>query len=237
MLALTFVGLWLIYLLFILSEWQGRRKRMRKSGSYRNLFIQMVACLENTQAKLVKLQGLVEHIEKDGDLDSYEDCLELMNRVLESMVQMKRFGTDVQAMRDSFFVVNGLAKRVDALVVRVFRGIEGSNEEIQKGSKNIKGCYFCSRPYVIDRFRVLGIKVENVGIKVSSCPWCFQELKTTGNVRVLYFSMSGEAVHWSKVEKYDPREDFWTLCDQPDLFGRKLRLVYRNSQEFDSSPS
>lgn len=202
--------------------------------SHRALFIQIMAKVENSVYLLNKMKDLVEFVPEESILDSYEDCLDIQHQMLEALVNTPHFGDDPEGIRSSFFFAEGLENRVKKTFLKFKESIDQSGLDLETGESQPKGCYFCSRPFLVEKFKTIKTKISGLKVSVSSCPWCIEEIKSTGSMKVLYFQSGEERIHWSKVDSYDPSKDFWLLYDDLFLKKRRLKVVFSNGEAFDS---
>ena len=101
-------------------------------------------------------------------------------------------------------------------------------------TNDVKGCYFCSRPFDANDFQIVKTKIHSVTIKVWGCRVCRGQLKKDRKVKVLYFLKKGQPVHWQHVKEYTPSNDFWNL-NQPEPTKPDLRLVYSQANNTTES--
>lgn len=219
-------ALWLLFLGFLGYDYYQQIRKKDRAGNYRRLFIQIVTKTQNSVTLLNRMKDLMEHLEEPKLLKNYEECLEIQKVMLEALVKTHHYGIEQKHLRHSYQMADILEQRVRTCFARVKDTLQQQGKALELGQGKVRGCYFCSRPYLIGRFKVVATRVSGVVVKVSSCPWCHAELMSVGKVRVLYFKRGEERVHWSKINEYDPEQDFWQLHDRHFLKNQKLKIVY-----------
>ena len=172
-----------------------------------------MAKVENSLYYLNKMKDVLEHLPDESLIDAYENCIELQGQMMETLLRTPHFGENPEGMRSSFFFAAGMERQVLRTYARFRTEIEKKGDRLESGELLEKGCFFCSRPYLVGKFSIVHTKVSGLLVKVVACPWCVDEIESTGSRSVLYFRKGSEEVHWSKVSHYNPQEDFWKLHD------------------------
>lgn len=230
--------------ILLLQGWQ-RRRRADNAKIYRARFVQLVAQLDTVSRTANQLEMLARTVREPKLLDYYEGCLKLLENLLHAVTKLQRFGTEPAALDAAFFLVKDLRGRIgrsqqafqDAMRGRQIRWDELYAANVAKSSSFPlpTGCYFCSRPVIVDRFAKVKVRLDGQVREVVSCRICREELETTKKVKVLYFMKNGRPVHWSDVKDYSPSEDFWNINKREPLRKTtKLELIYsKPSQSLD----
>lgn len=231
-------------LVVILQIWQ-RRRRNTGAKSYRARFVQLVAQLDTVTRSMNQMEMLARTVREPKLLDYYEGNLRLLENLLQAVTKLRPFGTEPAALDAAFFLVKDLRGRVgrtqqafqDAMRGRPIKWDELYGGAAREGSAIPlpTGCYFCSRPVIVDRFAKVKVRLDGQVREVISCRICREELETTKKVKVLYFMKDGRPVHWSDVKDYAPSEDFWNINKRDPIHkSKKLELVYsKPSQPLD----
>ena len=225
-----------LYLLFAFWDTRQLRRFRRACGLSRRMHVQMVAKVSNSVFLLNKMKDLCEHVEEEKLLDAYQGCLDMQERMLALLVKNPQLMAKDKELKAAYMFAEGLEKQVEKTFERFSVAIKKQGKSLDRGEKEVLGCYFCSRPYIYGRFKTLKAKVSGVPVKLSTCSFCAEEIKTTGSMKVLYFEVGSEKLHWSKVKTYDPGEDFWRLYEDFFKKRQKLKVVYSKGEEFDSTP-
>lgn len=226
----------LAILVLILQGWQ-RRRRADHAKIYRARFVQLVAQLDTVTRTANQLEMLARTVRQPKLLDYYEGCLRLLENLLYAVSKLEPFGTEPAALDAAFFLVKDLRSRIgraqqafqDAIRGRQIRwdDLYGANRSKSPVYPLPTGCYFCSRPVIVDRFSKVKVRLDGQVREVVSCRICREELETTKKVKVLYFMKNGRPVHWSEVQDYAPSEDFWNINQrEPVRKTTKLELIY-----------
>ena len=226
-------------MIVLLQVWQ-RRRRNVDAKSYRGRFIQLVAQLDTVTRSVNQMEMLVRTVREPKLLDYYEGNLRLLENLLQAVTKLQPFGTEPAALDAAFYLVKDLRGRVgrtlqayqDAMRGRSIKWDElyGSSGFDASSIPLPTGCYFCSRPVIVDRFAKVKVRLDGQVREVVSCRICREELEATKKVKVLYFMKDGRPIHWSDVKDYAPSEDFWNINQRDPIHkSKKLELVYSHT--------
>ncbi len=225
----------------LLAVWQ-RRRQVMGAKKYRLRYIQLLAKLDRVTGQLTEYEGIFRKFKNPLLLDYYESTLRIFETLLEALKQVPPFATDPKELDAAYFLAldcSDRASRIDQGLKELSSGrpFDGSLLEPPRTEKKTLaplGCYFCSRPFVEDRFSQVRVRIEDEVRQVTACRVCQEELETTKKIKVLYFMKDGKPVHWSKIADYVPAEDFWNLNQrQPVRKSRHLELVTSQHPELD----
>ena len=219
---LTTLAFFLVVSIWLFKFIQEKRRRQSR---YQGLLQQLVIKMGSIETIFSKLKVLVELVDSERLLSKYESMVFSFERLLQQMAEIPRFGEDVRSLRQSFFVVDRFEVKANILFREVAEVVKGKGGCSERPAFEVEGCYFCSKPLPVKFLKPVPLKVAGIKIKVAGCDWCFEEIRTRGKTKVLYFSYGEEAVHWSKVSHYDPERDFWKMDGSGVLDGRKLKYI------------
>ncbi|MBC7660243.1 MAG: hypothetical protein H7249_11105 [Chitinophagaceae bacterium] len=189
-----------------------------KALSYRRRYQQLIARIEMCVVRLNSLGNLVPHVKNPKVLDEFESCLRMMETLLSALVRLPQFGFQNEQVGHVQPLVQKTEEKIEAAYNRFKAAIEDKpllGSLIDKWQKDtvmpVKGCYFCSRPFMKAYFKPASLKVDGIRLNVIGCQTCVEELKSNRKIKVLYFIEHGQAVHWTLVEGYKPLEQYWDL--------------------------
>jgi hypothetical protein len=220
-----------------------QRRQVRDAKSYRGRFIQLVAQLETLTRAANALEVQVRGVKDPRVLDYYEGTLKVLETLLAAVRKIPPFGADPSGLDSAFFLVRDCRERLgrtqqafqDAVRGRAvnLEALHGAPVATKRGTSEkraaMTGCYFCSRPVIVNRFSQVKVKIDGQVKEVMSCKVCKEELETTKKVKVLYFMKDGHPIHWSSIPDYKPSEDFWNINKpgqgQPVQKSRRLEIV------------
>jgi len=202
----------------------GVHQRRQASGAkaYRRRFIQLVAQLELVTTNVNQLGLQVHQVKEPRLLDYCEGTLRILETLLGAMRKIPPFGTDLGTLDAAVFLVKDCRQRV-ARITKAFAAINRGEEpnlnelfmgEAQgqgKSGLKVTGCYFCSRPVIVERFAEVRVRLDGAAKDVISCKTCRDQLSTSRKVKVLHFIFQGKPLHWSQVPDYKPSEEFWGI--------------------------
>ncbi len=199
-----------------------------KALSYRRRYQQLIARIEMCVLRLNTLGNLVPHVKNAAALDDFESSLRMAEALLSALTQLPHFGFEASQVGHVQPLVAKTEEKIEGVYqkfkaeIESGRAFKGLLEKYQSDtSVPVKGCYFCSRPYMRAYFKPASLKVDGIRLKVFGCQICVAELKAQKKVKVLYFIEYGQAVHWSLVESYRPLEQYWNLNKRKTSFVTK----------------
>lgn len=239
----TAVGIGLFIGLLVI--WQ-KRRHVKDAKTYRYCYQQLVAILDRTTKKANAIELLSGKMLDSVVFEYYESTLKLLETLLEAMGKVTPFGVDPSSLDSALFLARDCEQRIARLEAAYTESLAGRivdyemlTEKRRREStiEKLVGCYFCSRPFMEERFSQVRVRLEGEIKQVMSCAVCKEELETTKKVKVLYFMKDGKPIHWSEVADYQPSEDYWEI-NRKKLVRKmpKLELVPNISPE-DSSNS
>ncbi len=203
----------------------------RKAHSYRRRYQQLIARVEMCVVRLNTLGNLVPHVKSPKVLDEFEACLRMMEVLLSALVRLPHFGYEAGLVGQVQPILLKTEEKIDLAYNRFKTSIEDKpslGHLLEKWQTEtgvpVKGCYFCSRPYMKAYFKTATLKVDGIRLQVSGCQTCVAELKANRKIKVLYFIEHGQPVHWTLVESYRPMEQYW------DLNKRKSSYVLKDME-------
>ncbi|MFW7378341.1 MAG: hypothetical protein ACOH5I_06010 [Oligoflexus sp.] len=194
--------------------------RGRKMKSYRRLYLQQLARLEELVAELNHYGNLIQTLKLDEAilLDRFEAALQRIETLLESIHRLPHFQWEKTVLLQIDPLINSCEEQMAAFK-KIFRqrcqkagkSIKVTDEWWRRAQPPVRGCYFCSRPYLPKSFSDLSIKAKEGKKKVWACHVCRAELKLKGEVKILYFQIDGSSRHWSEHPAYDPVRHFGSI--------------------------
>ena len=228
--AVTLLGCFFFFL---------HRKQLRfesQTVSYRIKYIHMVADMETMVIRLNNIGSLADQIKDEKVFNYYFGTLKLVENLITAMCQIPNFGDDLSLLNST----NHLVKRCEDRVSRTMKAVEDDLSEAppkylqllrwkRSEVQPVRGCYFCSRPYIREYFKIVNTKINGVTVKVYGCRICREELGKSRKVKVLYFIEDGEPVHWEKAKDFKPSEVYWNLNRKRQR--PRLELVYSKATE------
>jgi hypothetical protein len=213
--------------------WQ-KKRQITQAKAYRLKYVQLLALLEQTTDRLNSLSRSSSLIGDDRLVTFYESTIKIFETLLEAIRHLPAFSAELAQIKSAWILAEDCSERVSKIEVAFKSHLEGASlpdtffDILPKNGKLASkiGCYFCSRPFVQNRFSMVRVRVETEVKHVAACHICKEELETTKKIKVLYFMKNGKPVHWSEVEDYTPIEDFWDINKRNPLRKeRRLELV------------
>ncbi|MBF0442292.1 MAG: hypothetical protein HQK54_10330 [Oligoflexales bacterium] len=233
---LALMGTILLFLSLYLM-WRIRKNTLIFEENYKKLLIR----LDTISVRANQMAPLVEHIEDRKALDGYESCLRLIEKFLETLQKAKIRTGDTISLASAFHIARECDKRIEK-TYRIFRRIiSQKKKEIKDRFKDdvnfddkVRGCYFCSRPYDKNTFKMVKTSVSGVVVTVLGCRVCCQELKENKKIKVLYFNVNNQSVHWSRCKDFQTAEKYWNLNESSGTYREaRLEVVYKRPNESD----
>ena len=231
---LPFVTASLVGVLMLVLQLAQRRRSQTGASTYRARYLQLVSQLESSTAIANHLASYLRELKDEKLIEYYEAGLRILETLLSVVCKLPPFDDNPDTLNSALF----LAKDTHSRFLRTQEGFRDSKagkkvryDRLSNQSSNsdavIKGCYFCSRPYMADRFSNVRVKIEGQTKEVISCNVCKEELAHTKKVKVLYFLKDGKPIHWSDIADYKPSEDFWNINKRGGVHKvRRLELVH-----------
>lgn len=224
----------------LLNLWH-RRRQVFGAKRYRLRYIQLLVKLEQVTGQLTEYESLFKAIKNPVLFDYYESTLRIFETLLEALKLVPPFATDPKDLDAAYFLAldcSDRAYRIDHGLKSLASGhpLDGSIFQLKSGEpkkQQTLGCYFCSRPFVQDRFSQVRVRIESEIKQVVACKVCQEELETTKKIKVLYFMKDDKPVHWSEIEDYVPAEDFWNINQRQIV--RKTRHLELVTSQLQSS--
>ena len=204
-----------------------QRRQTVGAKAYRRRFMQIVAQLELITAGVNQLGVQLHQVKEPRLLDYCERTLRILETLLSTLGKIAPFGTDPAPLDAVAFLVKDCRQRVGR-IAKAFNAIrrgevpdlsELSGHEISGGAKaalKVSGCYFCSRPILVERFAEVKVRLDGAVKAVISCKVCRDQLAENRKVKVLHFIQEGQPVHWSQMADYQPSEDYWSINKEGD---------------------
>jgi hypothetical protein len=228
-------------LVFGLGYWQ-KRSDFFSAKSYRARYLQIVSQLEFVTIGVRQLEEFVPRLTEARVLDYYESSLRILETLLQTMRRIPPFGADPAILSSAGFLVKDCEKRVERTKTAFRESLQGKGVNFEhlfgRSAKSVeKGCYFCSRPVVLDRFSRVKVKLDGVTKEVLSCNTCKEELKSSKKVKVLHLVKDGKTIHWSESSDYVPTDHYWNINKRdsnPKV--RRLELIVSNVETMKSRP-
>lgn len=213
--------------------WQ-KKRQVTQAKEYRLKYVQLLALLDQTTIRINDQSMKIQKLRDIRIIGYFESALKIFETLLEAMKHLPAFSLDSSQIRSAFILAEDCRDRIAKVDVGIKLVEEGQLvpdsffelfQKVESPQKKL-GCYFCSRPFVQNRFSIVRVRIESEVKQVSACAICKEELETTKKIKVLYFMQNGKPVHWSQVEDYTPMEDFWNLNKRsPMRKERHLELV------------
>lgn len=219
----------------ILHVWQ-RNRQVDGARVYRARFVQLVSQLDNTANQAHILGSQMIRVFDERLLEYFENTLKIFETLLGAIAQLPPFGEEPAHLGSAFFLARDCQKRLERTQEAVRNALSGKDiiwddlylsDSKGPGSLSVRGCFFCSRPYIAERFTHVKAKIDGNIREVVSCNICKEELEKTKKVKVLYFMRDDKPVHWMDVADYQPSEDYWDINQRGGIRKTKhLELVY-----------
>lgn len=202
-------------------RWQ-QRVRLLALQSYRHRYSQLVVYFEHLVLAANEIGAKTSQIEDKKLLKGYQDCLDILEKLLKTMRKIAPFGNSSAPLEPLLKHTNDLRKKMHQIQqdfkILLVRESGLSEEPIERNptEDDERNCYFCSRPRIGTAaygFRKAKMQLHGKDRLVWGCKICCDELEVTGKVRVLFFKQGGRPVHWRQIEDYQPTEEYWGLND------------------------
>lgn len=205
--------------------------RGRRMISFRRLYLQQLARLEQLVAELSHYGNLLQtnQIDDEAILERFEASLQRTEALLASINLIPSFQLDRSVLQQFAPLIRSCENQMD-FFKEVFRQnlsktgktAEWIDDWFRRGQPPTRGCFFCSRPYLVRSFAEVRIKFEDKSKKVWACHVCRTELKAKGELKVLYFRIDGTTRHWSEHPGYDPARHFGSIGETTEYRPRPL---------------
>lgn len=217
------------------------RKRIAQRFNRVN-YSELLRVLESLTAKTNNMAALVEHIRDKKVLDYYESCLRLIEEFLYTVNRVENLERDMISLKSAFVLAAECSKRIDKTYKAFAKDIHAQKINYEqmfhwkiKPDTTILGCYFCSRPYEKDGFKLVKAKIEGVTVTVVGCRICSEEIFRHKKIKVLHFEVNGHRIHWSKMKGFVPSKEYWDLNSKsPSVFKEaNLELIYKRPQKHE----
>jgi hypothetical protein len=228
-------------IVFGMGFWQ-KRSDFFSAKSYRARYLQIVSQLECVTLGLRQLEEYVPKLSEAKVLDYYESSLRILETLLQTMRRIPPFGADPGILSSAGFLVKDCEKRVERTKTAFRENLRGKSINFEqlygRPSKTLEtGCYFCSRPFIMDRFSRVKVKLDGETKEVLSCNTCKEELKSSKKVKVLHLVKDGKTIHWSESSDYVPTDHYWNINKRESKpIVRKLELIVSNVETIRSRP-
>ena len=221
---------------YFLFNYRSQLRFESQAVSYRVKYMHMVADMETMVIRLNNIGSLADQIKDEKVLNYYFGTLKLVENLIIAMCQIPSFGDDLSLLNSTNHLVKRCEDRVNKAMKAVEGDLSGATPKYLKifrrkreDAQPAKGCYFCSRPYIRDYFKIVNTKINGVTVKVYGCRICREELGKSRKVKVLYFIEDGEPVHWEKARDFSPSEVYWNLNRKRQK--PRLEFVYSKATE------
>jgi len=205
--------------------------RGRRMISFRRLYLQQLARLEQLVAELNHYGNLLQttRVEDEAILERYEASLQRTEALLESMHLIPSFQLNRSVLLQFEPLILSCENQM-GFFKKVFRQnlsktgktSEWIDDWFRRGQPPTRGCFFCSRPYLLRSFAEVRIKFDGESKKVWACHVCRTELKARGELKVLYFRVDGKTKHWAEHPDYDPVRHYGMIGETPEFRPRPL---------------
>ncbi|MEZ4742835.1 MAG: hypothetical protein R3B45_10375 [Bdellovibrionota bacterium] len=219
-----------LIIVFLHSLQNGRE--IRSTHTYRSRYLQIIGQLEGITQRILPMREDIAFVSDQKVLEYFESTLKAFELVLKAMQSVSPFGSDPTDLNSVGFLTRDCEQRIGRTQKAIADSVKGRSVDLDKmyGRKKAieRGCYFCSRPTVNDKFSRVRVKLDGVSREVLSCNVCKKELKNSKKVKVLHLQKDGKTVHWSECDDYVPSEHYWNINKQEDKQVRKLELVVSN---------
>jgi len=229
-----FLTAFIVGMLMLALQALQRRRTRTGAGTYRARYVQLVSQLDASTVMANQMASYVRELKDEKLFAYYEGGLRILETLLSVVCKLPPFDENPEALDSALFLAKDTHSRLlrtqeafrDGLAGRKVR-YDKLYEQSASAEIAIKGCYFCSRPYMVDRFSNVRVKIDGQTKEVVSCNVCKEELAHTKKVKVLYFLKDGKPIHWSDVSDYQPTEDFWNINKRGGIRKmRRLELVH-----------
>ena len=208
---------------------------LKNFGGKDGLYLRLIAKLDAITARANAIAKLSEHLNDEKVLRYFEDNLHRIENLLHVVQGLREGKRDLRSLLLIMRMVEEAGRRLKRIDAAVRASLKGKMVNYGKlydwrlNTADVKGCYFCSRPFDVSQFKIVKTKIHGVTIKVWGCNVCRSQLRKDRKVKVLYFLKKGQPIHWQHVKEYTPTDDFWNLNkaeSKPDL-----KLVFSAASE------
>ncbi|MCX6117008.1 MAG: hypothetical protein NT027_05680 [Proteobacteria bacterium] len=232
----------IIFIMFLIEDRQGQGNAL----AYRQQYVRLTGQLESVVGVANQLGVATTDSNNLKVLDTYHSHLKVLETILEAVKVIPPFSTKLAMLKAPMFLVSDLSNRLNQLASDIYN-INSRRQDADKlEPAPLVGCYFCSRPFHVDMFHKVRVKVEGSTQDVAACNVCNGRLISGKKAKVLFFAENGDTVHWSKTKDYVPSAQFWNINEtdltqsqkqQNDIqtkSGNHLTLVYSNVTKLSS---
>ena len=232
----------LMALVFAILYKKGIGRNIDPGLKYREQFEALVARLENITVRVNVLARELSTDQNRTYWDTFELLLTQYEQLLDSMQAMPTISRSLDLIKASDALISDLEQKFEAYVNSLNK-TDGAHSAAKEATKKAgvfltKGCYFCSRPFVLSEFRLVKVRIDGNILRGIGCSVCRNALKDKKKVKVLYFRKEGRQLHWSETPGYQPRPDYYDINEEnkSDRERPNLSLVYSRVMVEASEP-
>jgi hypothetical protein len=221
---------WILWLLQRSDRFRARRAVHRYYYRYRAL----LEDLERIRLGLVTLfqKVSVQLPHSTAGFVAYEKLVVDFERLLMSLKSIPSTSPNLMLLKSIEVLAKDLSTRL-GVAQDMLSGKTRSNAHKALPTKVMEGCYFCSKPALVEPLRRIRIKIDSDLKVVLGCALCREAVKRDRTAKVLYFVKNGKSVHWSESEDYRPEESYFQINapGSKELGRSQLRLVYSTIED------
>ena len=144
-------------------------------------------------------------------VDYYISTLNVLETLLISMREIRPKSGNIAALDTANFLASDCLARClrvqHAFESFLKQGKFSLRELLSKsgpGYLDPIGCYFCSRPYAVEKFERVRAVIHKRNLEVFACTVCAKELHEKKTATVLAFVENGIPIHWAQFPGYKP---------------------------------
>jgi hypothetical protein len=211
-----------------------------RAQGYRNQYQRLISELEKLVQRANAVYPKSEKIKDTALLDHYQSVLRMIESLMEAVKKMSPLGEDADLLLAPKFLVKDIQLKLAKVEGAMERGLRGKPHAFMKTAPVMAnqaiGCHFCSRPFDVQLFSKVRVKIDGKGSEVAACVYCRDKLLGTRKAKVLFFNEDGIQVHWSKAKAWTPSPEYWNINrdDIKDGKSSHLELVYSSVNRIDT---
>ena len=199
-------------------------------------FVDLVARLDAITARATAMAKLAEHVTDPELLKKYQASLIKIENTLSSFSRLNSPLIDLNTLKGFERLTRDCQRSLKSSETALKKHLRQKSINYKnlfqwKPKEGVKGCYFCSRPNDAPGLKSVKSRIHGVTIRVWGCEVCCNQLRKNRKVKVLYFLINGQPIHWTQVRGYQPSENFWGLNSPQKKPKPPLKLVYSEARQ------
>lgn len=205
-----------------------------KATPYKKKYSQLMHSLEKSTKICNRLESMVPNMIKARHLvDYYISTLNVLETLLISMREMEPQAKNVAAMDTALFLADDCLARCmrveHAFVTFNKKGKFSLKQLLSKSGPGFLdpiGCYFCSRPYAVEKFERVKAVINKKHLEVFACNICAKELKEKKTATVLAFVENKIPIHWAQFPGYKPDKKYFDINNKEKNYPGRPKPVF-----------